>query len=138
MKNLLNFYLVFSLLITGSALSQDKLELKFDTFEMELVVNDKIVDHKIVGYDCALAYNYIKKDFIIAYTHKTNNKYLTLPFIFIKSENDEKYYRIATIKNKKSRFILRDSIYSKNKIEFINSVEEKNGEIVSTIYRFSK
>jgi len=138
MKNILGIILIITFFYSNLCLSQNKLELKFDLYEMELIVNDKIVDHNDVGYDCTLNYNYRDKDYMFLYTYIVNNKKSSIPFEFVKTKNNVNYFRISKHFDRKTRFIVRDSIYSKNKIEFINTVTEENGDIVSLIYRFSR
>jgi hypothetical protein len=132
------FRIVFTacFLISGPVFSQSKLTVEFDLYEMVLEVNGKVVDNSIVGRDCTLIYSYREKKYEFACTPKFNKNKLFLYFYFIETKNNETYVGFSKNADVNSRFIVKDSIYNKNKIEFKNSKVEENGDLVSLIYKY--
>lgn len=138
MQHIVKFFIGIILLVSAPSLAQKPLELKFELFEMLLVVNNKIVDHTDVGANCNFRYKYREKSYWFNYSHNVTKERLNLPFKFIEKKNRETYVRLHSLLDDKSIFVVKDSIYKKDKIEFINTVREEGGDVVSLIYRFSK
>lgn len=124
------------ILISGSVLSQSKLTAEFDTYEMLLKVNDRIVDLSVVGFDCELTYIYNEKFYRFACKTKANKNTLYQFFYQTEIINNEIYVGLTKYYEIDSRFKLNNNLFHKGEISLVNEKIEENGDKVELIYRF--
>lgn len=138
MKIVLKLNIIITLLISISGLAQQDKKAKFLKSEMVVVMNGKIYESSIVGKDCDLTIKYRQKKYYFDCTSTHNSKNLYQTFKIVEMKDGQIFAEfLPDVSKIKSKYLVKDSIDIKKKIEFIEEVILENGDKAQIIYKFS-
>ncbi len=128
------FITLIFLFISTKSFAQKSFTEKFDYYEILVIMNGQEIERRILGTDCKLQFNLKKEIYYLTFTDRANRPSFSNLQVVKNDTNEIIVKAIGDISPKPLR-IVKDSILTKQKIEFIS---KDIPEMVITYKLFNK